>query len=544
VVSTRDNGHAGADAVSLDAGGRVTVPTKPNKLSNDLAAENEELRERLAELERCVAGAVQNSHFQDRSEDSLRSSEVRYRRLFETAKDGILILDAETGKITAANPYLEVLLGYSRDELIGKTLWEIGPFKDIAASRTAFRELQRNEYIRYEDLPLETKDHERRNVEFVSNVYLEGDARVIQCNIRDVTSRKLQEEITRHDTEELVSRVRELRRRDSDMQVLNHMTDLLQTCSSQEEVYKVVALMADELFPGMNGSLAILSAGERLETVARWGPEPPQQVVFALEDCWAMRRGQPHEVLDPQGSLLCRHYVRRPNTGYLCVPLMVQGETLGVLCLIGLPTAKRDGPSSETSLAVTVGEDIKLSLFNLRLREKLREQATRDPLTGLYNRRYLEESLTRELHRTNREGVPLCVAMLDLDYLKQYNDTFGHEAGDRVLRELGRVFREKLRKSDISCRFGGEEFVLVLPGSPLADAQHRVEEIRLLVKNLQVRHNDQILGRVTVSGGVAVSPEHGKTAPDLLQAADAALYSAKQSGRDRVVPYQPKEAEA
>jgi diguanylate cyclase (GGDEF)-like protein/PAS domain S-box-containing protein len=515
----------------------------PNKKGTDLATENESLRARVEELERILSRALQNNDLPERNEDSLRASEVRYRRLFETAKDGILILDADTGRITDANPFLEVMLGYSRTELIGRALWEIGPFKDVAASRNAFRELQRNEYIRYEDLPLETKEHERRNVEFVSNVFLVDGARAIQCNIRDVTSRKQAEEITRHDNEELVSRVRELRRRDSDMQVLNRMTDLLQTCSRQEEVYKVVALMADELFPGISGSLAILAAGERLETVARWGAEPPEQVVFALEDCWAMRRGQPHEVLDPQGSLLCRHYVRRPDTGYLCVPLTVQGETLGALCLIGLSTGKGDVSSGQTSLAVTVGEDIKLSLFNLRLREKLREQATRDPLTGLYNRRYLEESLARELHRVNREGVPLCVAMLDLDYLKQYNDTFGHEAGDRVLRELGRVFRERLRKSDISCRFGGEEFVLVLPGSTLADAQHRVEQIRLLVKDLQVRHNDQILGRLTVSGGVAASPDHGSTAAELLQAADAALYCAKQSGRDRVLPYQKDAAQ-
>jgi diguanylate cyclase (GGDEF)-like protein/PAS domain S-box-containing protein len=523
---------------------KMTVPTKmtmPVRRTTDLAAENESLKARIAELERVLSGALQDTYPQNRSEDALRASELRYRRLFETAKDGILILDADNGKITDANPYLEVLLGYSRTELLGRALWEIGPFKDVAASRNAFRELQRNEYIRYEDLPLETKDHERRSVEFVSNVYLEEGARVIQCNIRDVNSRKEAEEIKRHDSEELVSRVRELRRRDSDMQVLNRMTDLLQTCSTQEEVYRVVGLMADELFPGMDGALAILGAAGRLEAVAHWGTQPPKQTVFALEDCWAMRRGQPHEVLDPQGSLLCRHFVLRPDTGYLCVPLTAQGETLGVLCLIGLPTGKVENPSSPKSLAVTVGEDIKLSLFNLRLRERLREQATRDPLTGLYNRRYLEESLARELHRTNREGVPLCVAMLDLDYLKQYNDTFGHEAGDRVLRELGRVFREKLRKSDISCRFGGEEFVLVLPGSTLADARQRVEQIRLLVKSLQIRHNDQILGRLTVSGGVAASPEHGATAPELLQAADAALYCAKQSGRDQVVSYKGKE---
>jgi diguanylate cyclase (GGDEF)-like protein/PAS domain S-box-containing protein len=491
----------------------------PNKTIEELAAENAALKSRLAELQ---------------------ESEIRYRRLFETAKDGILILDAESGRITDANPFLEVMLGYSRTELVGKTLWEIGPFKDVTASRNAFRELQRNEYIRYEDLPLETKDRERRSVEFVSNVYLVEGTRVIQCNIRDVTSRKEAEEISRHDTQELVSRVKELRRRDSDMQVLNRMTELLQMCSAEEEIYRVVGLMADELFPGLDGSLAVLGAGGQLQTVARWGAEPPQESVFALEDCWAMRRGHPHEVLDPQGSLLCRHFHRRPDTGYLCVPLTVQGETLGVLCLIGISKGTESRSSAEKSLAVTVGEDIKLSLFNLRLREKLREQATRDSLTGLFNRRYLEESLARELHRTTREGSPLCVAMLDLDYLKRFNDTFGHDAGDRVLRELGRLLRDRLRRSDISCRFGGEEFVLVLPGSSLADATQRVEEIRLLVKELQLRHDDQILGRLTVSAGVAASPQHGSTAAELLQAADAALYSAKQAGRDRVVPYSPK----
>jgi len=313
------------------------------------------------------------------------------------------------------------------------------------------------------------------------------------------------------------------------MQVLNRMTDLLQTCSTQEEVYSVVALTADELFPGLDGGLAILGAGRRLETVARWGTQPPQNVTFAVEDCWAMRRGQPHEVLDPGGSLLCRHYVRRPATGYLCVPLTVQGETLGVLCLIGLSTGKGDTRNGQTSLAVTVGEDI--------------DQATRDPLTGLYNRRYLEETLARELHRTTRESLPLCVAMLDLDFLKKYNDTFGHEGGDRILRELGRLLREKLRKSDISCRFGGEEFVLVLPGSTLADAYTRVDQIRLLVKDLQLRHNDQILGRLTLSAGIAASPDHGSSAKELLEAADAALYAAKRAGRDRVVAYKP-EAEA
>ena len=144
-----------------------------------------------------------------RIEDALKASEIRYRRLFETAKDGILILDADTGRITDANPFLQEMLGYSHDELLGKRLWEIGPFKDIAASRGAFRKLQRKEYIRYDNLPLETKGRQHRHVEFVSNVYQENGTKVIQCNIRDITLRHQAEEALANASKELEKRVEE-----------------------------------------------------------------------------------------------------------------------------------------------------------------------------------------------------------------------------------------------------------------------------------------------------------------------------------------------
>jgi PAS domain S-box-containing protein len=144
-----------------------------------------------------------------RIRDALKISEIRYRRVFETAKDGILILDAGTGQITDANPFLMDMLGYSHAELLGKMLWEIGPFRDIAASRDAFRKLQRKKYIRYEDLPLETKGHRRRHVEFVSNVYRENGTRVIQCNIRDITARHQAEEALANFSKVLEKRVEE-----------------------------------------------------------------------------------------------------------------------------------------------------------------------------------------------------------------------------------------------------------------------------------------------------------------------------------------------
>ncbi|TMQ33524.1 MAG: PAS domain S-box protein, partial [Planctomycetota bacterium] len=167
--------------------------------------------------------------------DALQASEVRYRRLFEAAKDGILILDGDTGKIADINPFLQDMLGYSYAELLGRTLWEIGPFKDVAASQAAFRELQSSEYIRYDNLPLETKGQARRHVEFISNVYLVDGKRVIQCNVRDITARKETEEELHEANAELLTLVTELQRRDSETKLLNRMNDLLQSCTTQEE---------------------------------------------------------------------------------------------------------------------------------------------------------------------------------------------------------------------------------------------------------------------------------------------------------------------
>jgi diguanylate cyclase (GGDEF)-like protein len=207
---------------------------------------------------------------------------------------------------------------------------------------------------------------------------------------------------------------------------------------------------------------------------------------------------------------------------------------------MGVSTKTSEQRLSQGQLALAMGEAIKLSLFNLRLQEKLREQATHDPLTGLFNRRYLEDSLDRELHRARRKESVLSLVMLDLDHFKQFNDSFGHDAGDLMLREIGKVLGAALRHSDIACRYGGEEFVLVFPDSALADTSKRLEAIRVLIKGLEIRHGDRLIGTMTVSAGIAASPDHGTTAPELLRAADEALYAAKEGGRDRLVAYQAK----
>jgi diguanylate cyclase (GGDEF)-like protein len=225
--------------------------------------------------------------------------------------------------------------------------------------------------------------------------------------------------------------------------------------------------------------------------------------------------------------------MHRPLAGaYLCVPMMAHGEALGVLNL----TLPEPGPATETRqrLAMTVAEHIALSLANLKLHETLRSQSIRDPLTGLFNRRYMEESLEREMRRASRGRHPVGIIMLDLDHFKQFNDTFGHDAGDTVLREVGAILQRSIRGEDIACRYGGEEFTLILPEVSLLDAANRAEHLRETVRALNIQHRKQALGPVTVSLGVAIYPDHGPTGDAVLRAADAAMYQAKARGRDRV----------
>ena len=297
----------------------------------------------------------------------IKTSELRYRRLFEAAQDGILILDAQTGAITDVNPFLINMLGYSREEFIQKKLWEVGAFQDVKASREAFKALQMDEYIRYEDLPLRSKSGKLIDVEFVSNVYLVGDERVIQCNIRDITDRK----------------------------------------QAEDALLKSQAL--------------------------------------------------------------------------------------------------------------------------------LQEQSVRDHLTGLFNRRYMEETLERELLRATRKQFSLGMIMLDVDNLKLLNDCWGHAAGDLILREVSSLLFKHIRGEDIPCRYGGDEFILILPDASREVARTRAELICDRARKIHLVYEGQSLMPVTLSLGVATFPEHGVTSTEILRMVDAALYRAKSEGRGRVV---------
>jgi diguanylate cyclase (GGDEF)-like protein len=192
--------------------------------------------------------------------------------------------------------------------------------------------------------------------------------------------------------------------------------------------------------------------------------------------------------------------------------------------------------------ANAVAERVSLALANLKLRELLRNQSIRDPLTGLYNRRYLEESLNRELHRANRTGRNVSLVMLDLDHFKHFNDTFGHQVGDILLKEIAGVIKNRVRAGDLACRYGGEEFSLILAEVGTEGAHKCVEGVREAIKHLSLHNRGQTLGTVTVSAGIAAYPTHGDTSEDLIHAADEALYQAKKAGRDCIFVYEPLES--
>jgi diguanylate cyclase (GGDEF)-like protein len=253
---------------------------------------------------------------------------------------------------------------------------------------------------------------------------------------------------------------------------------------------------------------------------------------FKPGDCWALRRSRPHLIQDTRGGLICSHVRDRLPAAYLCIPLVAQGEVLGVFHL-----AQDDGPivDDRHQLAVTVAEHVALALSNLRLRESLRSQSVRDPLTDLYNRRYLEEALRLEERRALRSERGLALMMLDIDHFKSFNDKFGHDAGDLVLREFGRLLRSQIRGGDIACRFGGEEFTIILPEITVSDALARAEQIRSAVAEMRLTVRGQPLGALTCSIGVAVFPHHAATIDECLTAADRALYRAKALGRNRTV---------
>ena len=324
--------------------------------------------------------------------------------------------------------------------------------------------------------------------------------------------------------------------RSTDLALLGRYGNLLIGCTDLAEALQISEQMLSLLLPDSAGTIYPLIDGEGLaEATHLWGIHAGNTHSQAsAEDCWCMQHKRMHLSNSASPESLCAHVATNEGSDAFiaaCIPLVAQGESLGWIYL----SAHGAGAFPKLQVAVAAADQLALALANLKLRQSLRDLSVRDPLTGLFNRRYLSESLGRELARSKRRGLPLAVLAFDLDHFKDFNDSFGHPAGDAVLVAFARILQSYSRSEDIACRQGGEEFVLIAPEMDIGVALRRAGELMRMLAGMDVMHEGQLLPKLTTSIGVAICPEHGETPDGLLHQADQALYEAKAQGRNRVM---------
>jgi diguanylate cyclase (GGDEF)-like protein len=353
--------------------------------------------------------------------------------------------------------------------------------------------------------------------------------------VRQVRERRATLQALQRSGEQLNAGLAAMERHNAEILLVGQMVRALESPMTLKECFDTLSIYCARLLPETSGLLYLFrNSRDLLELESRWGRPAAALETIGPNDCWGLRRGSVHKTLGEQ-DLVCRHYLDAGElpVGSLCVPLIAQGEVLGLAC-IQPPEGQLLAPRTET-LAGTLCEQIALTLSNIRLREALRQQSIIDPLTGLFNRRYMDETLRREISRAHRKNLPLAVIVLDIDHFKKINDLHGHDAGDTVLRAFALHLRREVREGDVACRLGGEEFVLILAECGAETAVARMQALADAIRRAEVSHGGRPLGGVTASFGVAAFPQHGHDADGLLQTADRAMYLAKNSGRDRVV---------
>lgn len=352
-------------------------------------------------------------------------------------------------------------------------------------------------------------------------------------------NRKLHAEIAQRQKieEQLKSSIRQLERKNKQISQLNAMGEMLQSCRSLDHAYHIIANELQKLFLTRSGAIAVRDeASDTLLPVATWGKQLPLCKAAVDKQCPALS-AENQEGSTTEKSCLRR---RRGASGHLCIRLATRGQQIGMIHVrLKSETLERSNDTAiddHQQLVQTTSDHISLALANLRLQDSLRQQTLHDALTGLYNRRHMEVSLERECCRARRAVKPLGIIMLDIDHFKRFNDRYGHQAGDEVLTALGAFLNRQIRGEDIACRYGGEEFILIMPGADLANTRRRAEQIcRDVPRTLNVEFEGHALGEITISVGVSCFPVSGIAHHDVVKAADIALYEAKRGGRNRVV---------
>lgn len=357
--------------------------------------------------------------------------------------------------------------------------------------------------------------------------------------LRDAILRNRIALLTAETNQELNVSVQTLRDHARDSELLAIARDDLQLCTDQQQVHHSAALRFSELLPGTTGSICIINSSRNMvETVANWGADSTNahvSEIFPPDTCCGLRSGRLRWYGPGASQIHCTHFTQSAPERYLCLPLVAHGDTVGILSIAFQDEVTQRSAESRIGGVQQLIQLTAMALASLQMRQELEHQSVRDGLTGLFNRHFLEIALQRELARAVRRKTTLAVLMIDVDHFKRLNDQFGHAAGDAVLKEIAHAFLDKIRTDDLACRYGGEEFTIILPEITPEIAFQRAEVIRQAVADLRTRLDNTLYNSVTISIGAAMFPQDGTSPELLLRHADAALYRAKHEGRNRVV---------
>lgn len=495
----------------------------------------------ISEIKRNEAELLRAKEAAEASACAMSQSEERLKLVLDGSNDGFWDWDIPSGAVEFSSSWAE-MLGYTIDEIEPNlSAWErlvhpddksmvLRVLNDHFEGRLPFYETEHRMLTKSGEWKW---IHDRGKV-----VKRDSQGKPLRAvgTHADISDRKRAEQELHRINKEMASKLAELEARNREIAMLGEMTTILQTCKSVDEATGVMKTLLPQFFLPHAGALYMNDAAcDLMEPVVFWGEDSLAELTVNKNDCWGIRLGKPHLDADAAFAGHCPHRNRFPGFHHLCVPLVAQGDVGGVLYL----NCREEISEDIFQLAKAVADTIILSMANLKLRESLHLQSICDPLTGLYNRRYMEETLGREIMRANRSKRPLGIMMVDVDYFKSFNDTYGHETGDTVLTQVGMMLKSSVRGGDVVCRYGGEEFTIILPEASLGIARQRAEALRKGVEELVVRYAGKSLERITISVGLAAMPDHGVTAEELLREADVALYRAKQEGRNRVVVAQP-----
>lgn len=464
-------------------------------------------------------------------EAELLESELRFRQVTENIREVFFLCDPELTHMFYISPGYEEIWGRSCESLYAspksfaeaihvddqlRAMQAMAPRGRLVSCDTEYRIIRPDGTVRWvRDRTFPIRDRNGAIYRFA------GIA-------EDITERK-------NTLDQMTRQAQVLEHNNRRLSLLGEMTDLLQTAVKVEEAAAIVGGYAAQVQLGDSGAIYLFKESRNaLDLLTHWG-ELKLTDHIAPDDCWALRRGQLYRSGGAQHALRCKHVQKMDGLStYLCLPMMAESGALGLLH-IGFADAFSATREDDELFAQRMSEQLGLALANFRLREKLRFEAMQDPLTRLYNRRFLDISLERELARAARENNRIAVMMLDVDHFKHFNDTHGHAAGDVVLHRFGQLLMENCRAADLACRFGGEEFTVVIPCATRETATGWAERLLGSVRNMKALADGRVLPPITVSIGIAFFPENGEETTEVIQAADQALYTAKEAGRDRYV---------